>query len=150
ALWRPIAEQPFVVVDLETTGGGPASGSITEIGAVRVVDGRLLDTFSTLVNPGRPIQPFVTALTGITDAMVMTAPPIGEALPRFLDFAGDAVLVAHNASFDIAHLDVANRLVTGRSLARPALCTALLARRLLPELRRGSLDAVAAALGLSC
>jgi DNA polymerase-3 subunit epsilon len=150
ALCRPIAGQAFVVVDLETTGGGPASGSITEIGAVRVVDGRLRDTFSTLVNPGRPIQPFVTALTGITDAMVVSAPPIGEALPRFLDFAGDAVLVAHNASFDIAHLDVAHRVVMGRTVARPALCTSRLARRLLPEVRRSSLDAVAAALGLSC
>jgi DNA polymerase III subunit epsilon len=150
ALCRPIAGQPFVVVDLETTGGGPVSGSITEIGAVRVVDGRVLDTFSTLVNPGRPIQPFVSALTGITDAMVASAPPIGGALPQFLEFAGDAVLVAHNASFDVAHLDAAHRAVTGRALARPSLCTLRLARRLLPELRRGSLDAVAAALGLAC
>jgi DNA polymerase III subunit epsilon len=117
---------------------------------VRVVDGRLLDTFSTLVNPGRPIQPFVAALTGITDAMVASAPPIGGALPQFLEFAGDAVLVAHNASFDVVHLDAAHRAVTGRALARPSLCTLRLARRLLPELRRGSLDAVAAALGLAC
>jgi DNA polymerase III epsilon subunit-like protein len=88
-----------------------------------VVDGRLLDTFSTLVNPGRPIQPFVAALTGITDAMVASAPPIAEALPRFLKFAGDAVLVAHNATFDVTHLDAAHRAITGRALARPALCT---------------------------
>ena len=70
ALARPIAEQPFVVVDLETAGGGPAHGGITEIGAVRVVGGRLEGTFSTLVNPGRPIPPLVAALTGITDDMV--------------------------------------------------------------------------------
>jgi DNA polymerase-3 subunit epsilon len=150
ALCRPLAGQPFVVVDLETTGGGPADGGITEIGAVRVVDGRLLDTFAMLVNPGRSIPPFVSALTGITDAMVTSAPPIGEALPRFLDFAGDAVLVAHDTRFDMAHLDAAHRALTGRGLARPALCTLRLARRLMPELRRRSLDAVAAALGISC
>jgi DNA polymerase-3 subunit epsilon len=149
-LCRPIAGQAFVVVDLETTGGGPASGGIIEIGAVRVVDGRLLDTFSTLVNPGRPIQPFVAALTGITDAMVASAAPIADVLPRFLEFAGDAVLVAHNAGFDVAHLDAAQRAITGPALARPALCTIRLARRLLPEQRRRSLDAVAATLGLAC
>lgn len=150
ALVRPLAGQPFVVVDLETTGGGPRHGGITEIGAVRVVDGRLTDTFGTLVNPGRSIPPFVSALTGITDAMVASAPPIAEVLPRFLEFAGDAVLVAHNASFDVEHLDTAHRALTGRGLARPALCTLRLARRLLPELRRRSLDSVAAALGIAC
>ena len=149
-LCRPLAGQAFVVVDLETTGGGPADGGITEIGAVRVVDGRLLDTFATLVNPGRSIPHFVSALTGITDAMVASAPPIAEALPRFLEFAGDAVLVAHDTAFDIAHLAAAHRMLTGDDLGRPALCTLRLARRLLPELRRRSLDSVAAALGLSC
>jgi DNA polymerase-3 subunit epsilon len=150
ALARPIAGQAFVVVDLETTGGWPASGAITEIGAVRVVDGRLVETFATLVNPERPIQPFVAALTGITDAMVARAPRIADALPRFLEFAGDAVLVAHNAAFDVGHLDAAHRALVGRALERHTLCTQRLARRLLPELRRRSLDAVAAALGIAC
>jgi DNA polymerase-3 subunit epsilon len=149
-LVRPLAGQPFVVVDLETTGGGPEQGGITEIGAVRVVDGRLTDTFATLVNPGRPIPPFVQGLTGITDAMVATAPSIGEVLPRFLEFVGDAVLVAHNAAFDVGHLDTVHRALTGRALARPSLCTIRLARRLMPELRRRSLDSVAAALGIAC
>jgi DNA polymerase-3 subunit epsilon len=150
ALCRPLAGQPFVVVDLETTGGGAADGGITEIGAVRVVDGRLRDTFATLVNPGRPIPPFVSLLTGITDAMVASAPPLGEALPRLLDFVGDAVLVAHNARFDVGHLDAAHRALTGRGLERPALCTQRLTRHLAPELRRRSLDAVAGALGIAC
>src|SRR4030095_11895323 len=143
-LCRPIAGQPFVVVDLETTGGGPADGGIIEIGAVRVVDGRLLDTFGTLVNPGRPPPPFVAALTGISDDMVAGAPSIAEVLPRFLEFAGDAVLVAHNARFDVGHLEAAHRALACRPLARPSLCTLLLARRLLPDLRRRSLDARAA------
>jgi DNA polymerase-3 subunit epsilon len=126
----------FVVVDLETTGGAPGSGGITEIGAVRVVDGRLTETFATLVNPGRRIPPFVVALTGITDEMVADAPPIGEALPRFLAFAGDAVIVAHNAGFDMAHLNAAQARLTGRTIDANVLCTIRLARRLMPDLRR--------------
>jgi DNA polymerase-3 subunit epsilon len=150
ALCRPLAGQPFVVVDLETTGGGPGDGGITEIGAVRVVDGRLLDTFATLVNPGRQIPAFVSMLTGITDAMVASAPPIREVLPRLLDFVGDAVVVAHNAAFDVGHLDAARRVLEGRGLERTALCTQRLARHLAPEVRQRSLDAVAAALGIGC
>ena len=112
------------------------------------VDGRLLDTFSTLVNPGRPIQPFVAALTGITDAMVASAPPIAEALPRFLEFAGDAVLVAHNAPLRRQPSGCgASRDHRAARSTSPALCTLRLARRLLPEQRRRSLDAVAASLG---
>jgi DNA polymerase-3 subunit epsilon len=150
ALARPLADTTFVVVDLETTGGAPGPFGITEIGAVRVQGGRLTDTFATLVNPGRPIPPFVVRLTGITDEMVAGAPPIAEALPRFLDFAGDGVLVAHNAGFDLGHLDAARRWVLGAPLDRPGLCTLRLARRLLPAARRRALDAVAAALGISC
>src|SRR5262245_44574154 len=100
-LARPLAEVEFVVVDLETTGGSPGAGGITEIGAVRVAGGRLIDKFATFVNPGQPIPPFVARLTGITDEMVADAPPIAEALPRFLEFAGSSVLVAHNAAFDM-------------------------------------------------
>src|SRR4029077_894435 len=95
-LARPLGEVAFVVVDLETTGGGADGSGITEIGAVRVVGGRLADRFVTFVDPGRPIPPFVSHLTGITDAMVAGAPPLAAALPRFLDFLGDGVLVAHN------------------------------------------------------
>src|SRR5207244_13447286 len=95
--------------------------------------------------PSRPIQPVGTRLTGITDAMVAAAPPLAEVLPRFVEFAGTAVLVAHNAAFDMGHLRAA-----GAPLDAPVLCTIRLARRLLPELRRRSLDAVAAALGIAC
>ena len=150
-LARGLGDTPFVVVDLETTGGGPDAEGITEIGAVRVVGGRLTDTFSTLVNPRKPIPPFVVGLTGITDAMVADAPPIADALPRFLEFAGpDAVLVAHNAAFDMGHLNAAQRALAGRPLDRPSLCTLRLARRLLPEQKRRSLDMVASVLGIDC
>jgi DNA polymerase-3 subunit epsilon len=139
-----------VVIDLETTGGGPGPFGITEIGAVRVVEGRLADTFVTLVNPGQRIPSFVSRLTGITDAMVADAPAIGDALHAFLEFLGDDVAVAHNAAFDMGHLEAAHRAVVGTALDRPSVCTLRLARRLLPGLRRRSLDAVAGALGIAC
>ena len=148
-LAQPLAETEFVVVDLETTGRAPGATGIIEIGAVRVRGGRLHDTFTTLVNPGHPIPPFIVGLTGITDEMVATAPPIGEALPRFLAFAGSAALVAHNAAFDIGHLTAARRAFEGRGLDVPAVCTLRLARRLMPDLERKGLDSVASALGLS-
>src|SRR6266850_2558374 len=150
ALARPLGEVAFVVVDLETTGGGPAGSGVTEIGAVRVQGGLLVDSFVTLVNPGGPIPPFVSHLTGITDTMVADAPPLAEALPRFIEFAGDAVLVAHNAAFDVGHLNAAQKWLAGRPLDLPSLCTLRLARRLLPGLRRRSLDSVAGALGIDC
>jgi DNA polymerase-3 subunit epsilon len=150
ALARPLAEASFVVVDLETAGGVPPASGIIEIGAVRVERGRLVERFTTLVNPGHPIAPFVARLTGITDAMIADAPFIAEALPRFVAFAGDAVLVAHNAAFDVVQLEAAHQALVGRPLGLPALCTLRLARRFLPDLRRRSLDAVASALGIGC
>jgi DNA polymerase-3 subunit epsilon len=100
----PLHEVTFVVVDLETTGGSPASSEITEIGAVKVRGGEIIGEFGTLVNPGVPIPPTITVLTGITTAMVMSAPPVEEVLPAFLEFARGAVLVAHNAPFDVGFL----------------------------------------------
>ena len=89
-----------MVVDLETTGGAPDGGGITEIGAVKVRGGEQLGEFATLVNPGVPIPPFITVLTGITQAMLAPAPPIEEVLPSLLEFLAGAVLVAHNAPYD--------------------------------------------------
>ena len=148
-LARLLGETEFVVVDLETTGGAPGATGIIEIGAVRVRGGKLHDTFTTLVNPGQRIPPFVEGLTGITNEMVADAPPIGEALPRFLAFAGEAVLVAHNALFDMGHLNAARRVSEGRAIDVPAVCTLRLARRLMPELDRKGLDSVASALGIA-
>jgi DNA polymerase-3 subunit epsilon len=106
-LGTPLRDVTFVVVDLETTGGSPDSCGITEIGAVKVRGGEVLGEFQTLVNPGQPVPAFIAVLTGITDAMVATAPKIESALPAFLEFARGAVLVAHNAGFDIGFLKAA-------------------------------------------
>ena len=104
----PLRDMTFVVVDLETTGGSAATdGRITEIGAVKVRGGEVLGEFATLVDPGMPIPPFITVLTGISDAMVIAAPRIDEVLPSFLEFAAGAVLVAHNAPYDVGFLRAA-------------------------------------------
>ena len=125
----PLHEVTFVVVDLETTGGSPSSSEITEIGAVKIRGGEVLGEFGTLVNPGVAIPPTITVLTGITTAMVLSAPPITEVLPAFLEFSRGAVLVAHNAGFDVGFLK-ANAARMDLAWPRPAVVdTVKLARR---------------------
>ena len=106
---EPLSAVTFVTVDLETTGGSPRTSAITEIGAVKTRGGEVIGEFQTLVDPGHPIPPMIVALTGITDAMVAGAPTIGEVLPTFLEFLSDAILVAHNAPFDVGFLKAACR-----------------------------------------
>ncbi|UVY83114.1 DEDD exonuclease domain-containing protein [Brachybacterium sp. NBEC-018] len=103
-LGTPLAEATLVVVDLETTGTDPSTDGITEIGAVKVRGGEVLGEFRSFVDPQRPIPAYVAALTGISDATVRDAPVIATVLPMFLDFVGDAALVAHNARFDVGFL----------------------------------------------
>lgn len=132
-LGTPLRETTFVVVDLETTGGAPTEAGITEIGAVKVRGGEVLGEFASLVNPGCPVPAFVAVLTGITDALLAEAPPLGAALPAFLEFAAGAVLVAHNAPYDIGFLRGACAL-TGRPWPAPMVVdTVRLARALLPR-----------------
>ena len=110
-LGRNLIDTTFVVLDLETTGGSPKDCAITEIGAVKVRGGEVIGEFQTLINPGGPIPAFITVLTGITDAMVISAPPIGEALFSLYEFLGspeETVLVAHNAPFDVGFLKAAS------------------------------------------
>ncbi|SOX54700.1 hypothetical protein MAAFP003_3378 [Mycobacterium ahvazicum] len=133
----PLRETTFVVVDLETTGGrsrakdGAAADAITEIGAVKVRGGVVLGELGTLVDPQRSIPPQIVALTGITTTMVCDAPTIDAVLPMFLEFAGDAVLVAHNAGFDIGFLRAAAEHCEIRWPRPQVLCTVRLARRVL-------------------
>src|SRR5438477_10748612 len=127
----PLDRATFVVVDLETTGLRPGSSRICEIGAVRVRELELEEEFELLVDPGVPIGPAISALTGLRDADVRGAPHPAIAVRRFLEFAGDAVLVAHNARFDLGFLDRETERLAGARLAGPVGDTVGLARRLL-------------------
>jgi DNA polymerase III subunit epsilon len=132
-LGTPLFETTFVVLDLETTGLRPDHDRITEVGAVKVRGGEVLGELRTFVHPGRPIPPAITAVTGITDAMVRDAPRIGAVLPTVLAFLGDAVLVAHNARFDVAFLRAAALAHDGRTFEPIVVDTAQLARRLVRD-----------------
>ena len=127
----PLERATYVVVDLETTGLRPGTSRICEIGAVRVRELELAEEFHTLVDPKIPIGPAITALTGLRDAQLRGAPSEATTVRRFLAFAGDAVLVAHNARFDLAFLDRETERLTGARLAGPVVDTVGLARRLL-------------------
>ena len=144
-LGAPLFEVPFCVLDLETTGGAPSTCEITEIGAVRYVGGEPDGTFHTLVNPGVPIPPMITVLTGITQMMVVEAPEIGEALPAFLEFIGDAVIVGHNVRFDMSFLNAAAKRLGYDRLANHTVDTLGMARRLVrSEVRSLKLSSLAA------
>jgi DNA polymerase III subunit epsilon len=130
-LGSALSDITFVVVDLETTGGAPTEAGITEIGAVKVRGGEVIGEFTTLVNPGIPIPPFIASLTGITDTMVASSPGVQTAVSMFLEFAGECVFVAHNAPYDIGFLKGAcakfdlpwpsNRVIDTARIARLAL-----------------------------
>ena len=142
-------DDTFVVFDIETTGLSKETESITEIGAVKVVDGKVIDRFSTFVNPERPIPAEITKLTGITNEMVADAPVITEILPRFLEFCQDAVLVAHNANFDTGFIRLNAERKCGIEVKNTVLDTLELSRSLLPELKKHKLDIICEQLGVS-
>ena len=132
-LSQPLHAVTFCVVDLETTGGSPATDTITEVGAVTYRGGERLGTLQTLVNPCAPLPAEITALTGITPEMLCPAPTISQVLPSLAEFVGGAVLVGHNLRFDTSFLDAA-LAATGRSLLdHLRVDTVPLARRLLGE-----------------
>ena len=132
-LGTPLNQVTFCVIDLETTGGSPADDRITEVGAVLLGGGECLGTFQTLVNPRTRVPPVITVLTGISDSMLTTAPPIEAVLPSLLEFWGDAVVVGHNVAFDVGFLRAACQR-TERTLPDvPRVDTAALARRLFGE-----------------
>jgi DNA polymerase-3 subunit epsilon len=129
----PLFAVTFVVVDVETTGGAPDDGELTEVGAAAFRGGECLGVFETLVRPSAPIPPFITELTGITDAMVCDAPPVASALPAVAEFLGDAVVVGHNVAFDIGFIDAALASCGRGPLGNPAVDTLALARRLVRD-----------------
>ncbi len=138
----------FVVFDIETTGFSPVNNKIIEIGAVKIRQGEITDRFSVFVNPGVPIPFEIEKLTSINDSMVMDAPPIEVILPQFLDFCQDAVLVAHNANFDMSFI-MENAKRQGISRKFTFVDTLGIARVLLTHQAKHTLDAVAKTLSIS-
>jgi DNA polymerase III epsilon subunit family exonuclease len=145
-----LEEAEFVVFDLETTGLSATRNRICEVGAVRVRGLELVDTFQSLVNPCRPLPEQIARLTGLRDPELRRAPSAAFVVRRFALFAGDALLVAHNARFDQRFLEAQLMSAHGRRLSEPPLCTAALARRLLEgRIRRVGLASLAHFFGVS-
>ncbi len=140
--------ETYVVFDIETTGFSPTNHQIIEIGAVKVKNGVITEKFSEFVNPHVPIPFEIEKLTGIRDDMVLKAEGIETVLPKFLAFSKDAVMVAHNAAFDMSFI-YANAKRIGISLKKTVVDTVGLARILLPSLNKFKLDNVAKALNVS-
>lgn len=141
-------QDSFVVFDLETTGFSPTRNRIIEIGAVKVVNGKISDRFSTFVNPKVPIPPRITEVTSITDDMVADAPEINTVLPEFLTFCEGCVLVAHNAEFDYSFI-CKKGAEQGLDTEFTVVDTVGVARVLFPHMARYTLDSVAKALKIS-
>lgn len=141
-------DDTYVVFDLETTGFSPIKDKIIEIGAVKVEHGEITDKFSTFVNPKVPIPFQITQLTSITDQMVIGAPDIETVLPQFMEFIGDAALVAHNASFDVSFIEQ-NCRYQDIQPDFTSVDTVAMARILLPTLSKYKLNVVANALHIS-
>ncbi len=155
-------DEIYIVFDIETTGLSPENETITEIGAVKIMDGEIVNTFSRLVNPQRPISPQITEITGITDEMVKDAPPIGEVLTEFLDFCGERntvknTLVAHNAKFDTGFIKEEIKRLNAQLdedakkhvFDYPVLDTLALSKELFPNEKSHKLDVVCERLGVS-
>jgi DNA polymerase-3 subunit alpha (Gram-positive type) len=141
---RKLFETDFVVFDLETTGAKAPPCRIIEIGAYKIEKGKITGEYQTLVDPEVPVPGFITQLTGISDRMVTGAPKFAQVAGEFLDFIGDAVIVAHNAMFDMHFLNhEIGRIYEGYRVANPYLCTVKLSRKLLPNLENHRLHTVA-------
>ena len=135
---------PFAVVDTETTGGRANTGDrIMEVAVVHVADGQWSTALDTLVNPQRPVSPWVSRLTGIRWEMLHEAPTFGDIAERVHDALEDRVFVAQNVRFDRRFLNAELIRAAGKPLRGPQLCTVKIARKLLSHLRRRNLDALA-------
>jgi DNA polymerase-3 subunit epsilon len=144
------AVSTLAVIDFETTGISPAQGDRpTEVAIVRLEHGVVVDRFQSLMNPGVRIPAFITQLTGITNAMVQTAPPVGQVMAEAARFVGQSPMVAHNASFD-RKVWQAELHRLGLPALQPFACTVLLARRLLPQAPNHQLGTLVRHLGLPC
>jgi DNA polymerase-3 subunit epsilon len=145
----PLFDVCFAVVDVETTGGSPATAALTEIAAAKYQGGECIGEFQTLVDPRCPVPPLISLLTGITDDMVLGAPSVSSVLPSLLEFVRGAVIVGHNVRFDLAFLDAALGDNGYEALGNTTVDTLALARRLVrPDVPNCKLRTLATALRL--
>lgn len=135
----------FVVMDFETTGLDRTWDEIIEIGAIKVENDEVVDTFSSLVKPSLPIDPFITELTGITNEMLADAPPIETVMPLFLDFLGDNIIVGHNVTFDLAFL----RNSAGKEIDPDYIDTLRLSRKLYKDMQHHRLSDMTERFGIT-
>lgn len=142
-------EKPIVMIDFETTGMSPDQGDrVTEVAALRIVGGEVVDRFVSLINCNIRIPLFITELTGITQAMVNRAPPASEVIPQLLKFIGNDTLAAHNASFDEKFLQAESQRLGLWSQHSGLICSVKLSRRVFPGLASYSLGRLSASLGI--
>jgi len=145
----PLFEVCFVVVDVETTGGSPATAALTEIAAAKYQGGECVGELQSLVDPGCGVPPLISMLTGITDDMVLGAPPVSSVLPSLLEFVRGSVIVGHNVGFDLSFLDAALGAGGYEPLPNTTVDTLALARRLVrPDVPDCKLRTLASALRL--
>ena len=140
---RQLSEETYVVFDVETTGLSSAYDTIIEIAGVRVKDGEIVDSYESFANPRHPLSALTTKLTGITDDMVQTAPEVEQVMREFVDFCGDSILVAHNASFDMGFLYAACKKAAIDTPAYGVIDTLELSRLLYPDMRNHRLNTLA-------
>jgi DNA polymerase III subunit epsilon len=144
-----VFERPIVMLDFETTGLSPEAGDrITEVAALRIHEGRVVERFVSLVNCGVRIPPFIVEYTGITQAMVDAAPPVDEVVPALVDFIGADALAAHNASFDDKFLRAEAARLGGACGHTALVCSLKLSRRVFPGLASYKLGQLSRALGI--
>jgi DNA polymerase-3 subunit epsilon len=142
-------ERPIVMLDFETTGLSPESGDrITEVAALRIAGGEIVDRYVSLVNCGVRIPSFITSLTGITQQMVDTAPPVDEVVPELIAFIGEDTLAAHNASFDEKFLKAEGARLGQDCRHAGLVCSVKLSRRVLPGMPSYKLGELARSLGI--
>jgi DNA polymerase-3 subunit alpha (Gram-positive type) len=139
----------YVVVDVETTGLDFEQHELTEIGALKTIGKEIQEVFSSLIRPASTIPSEITALTGIDNEMVKDFPPAGKVLQSFLDFVGDAILIAHNADFDLPFIRHHLKKNLQKELPNECLCTLKISRTLLPQLPNHKLHTVTEYFGLA-
>ena len=146
---KKIDDEEFVVFDIETTGLNSHTNEIIEIGAVKIKSGRIVDRYSQLINPGRPIPYHITEITSITDEQVANEPKIDKVIGKFVDFVGDAVLVAHNAPFDMGFIKRDIKKYLNIDYQCSVIDTLQMARDLFPDLKKYGLGDLNKTLGLA-